>query len=87
MLTTHNGNYALLHIRYIFKQQIRRVPGFSQAGKFKEESTSWISESFARTGNAESLAWKSTAEQLEVGHSAGVGFSGIFNEPLSLGVK
>ena len=26
-------------------------------------------------------------EQLEVGHGAGVGFSGIFNEPLSLRVK
>ena len=34
-----------------------------------------------------SLARKSAAEQLEVGHSAGIGFSGIFNEPLSLRVK
>ena len=34
-----------------------------------------------------SLARKSAAEQLEVGHSTGVGFSGIFNEPLSLRVK
>ena len=33
------------------------------------------------------LARKSAAEQLEVGHSAGIGFSGIFNEPLSLRVK
>ena len=34
-----------------------------------------------------SLARKSAAEQLEVGHSTGAGFSGIFNEPLSLRVK
>ena len=34
-----------------------------------------------------SLARKSAAEQLEIGHGAGVGFSGIFNEPLSLRVK
>ena len=34
-----------------------------------------------------SLARKSAAEQLEVGHSTGIGFSGIFNEPLSLRVK
>ena len=34
-----------------------------------------------------SLARKSAAEQLEVRHSAGIGFSGIFNEPLSLRVK
>ena len=34
-----------------------------------------------------SLARKSAAEQLEVLHGAGVGFSGIFNEPLSLRVK
>ena len=33
------------------------------------------------------LARKSAAEQLEVRHGAGVGFSGIFNEPLSLRVK
>ena len=33
------------------------------------------------------LARKSATEQLEVGHSAGIGFSGIFNEPLSLRVK
>ena len=34
-----------------------------------------------------SLARESAAEQLEVRHGAGVGFSGIFNEPLSLRVK
>ena len=34
-----------------------------------------------------SLARKSAAEKLEVRHGAGVGFSGIFNEPLSLRVK
>ena len=34
-----------------------------------------------------SLARKSAAEKPEIGHGAGVGFSGIFNEPLSLRVK
>ena len=34
-----------------------------------------------------SLARKSAAEKLEIGHSAWIGFSGIFNEPLSLRVK
>ena len=87
MICVHNVPYALLHIRYIFKQQIRRLPGFSQAGQFKEESAAWISESFSRSCNAESPARKSAAEQLEVRHGAGVGFSGIFNEPLSLRVK
>ena len=87
MLTTHNVVYVQKCIRYIFKQQIRRLPGFSQAGQFKEESAAWISESFSRSCNAESLARKSAAEQLEVRHGAGVGFSGIFNEPLSLRVK
>ena len=47
MLTTHNVVYALLHIRYIFKQQIRRLPGFSQSGQFKEEGAARISESSA----------------------------------------
>ena len=87
MICVHNVPYALLHIRYIFKQQIRRLPGFSQAGQFKEEGSSRISESFPRACNAESLARKSAAEKPEIGHGAGVGFSGIFNEPLSLRVK
>ena len=73
--------------RYIFKQEIRRLPRFSQAGQFKEESAARISESFSGSCNAESLARKSAAEQLEVGHSTGIDFSGIFNEPLSLRVK
>ena len=55
MICVHNVPYALLHIRYIFKQQIRRLPGFSQAGQFKEESAAWISESFSRSCNAERL--------------------------------
>ena len=55
MICVHNVPYALLHIRYIFKQQIRRLPDFSQAGQFKEESAAWISESFSRSCNAESL--------------------------------
>ena len=87
MLTTHNVPYVQKCIRYIFKQQIRRLPDFSQSGQFKEESAAWISESFSISCNAESLARKSAAEQLEFGHGAGVGFSGIFNEPLSLRVK
>ena len=55
MLTTHNVPYVKKCIRYIFKQQIRRLPGFSQAGQFKEESAAWISESFSRSCNAETL--------------------------------
>ena len=87
MLTTHNVPYALLHIRYIFKQQIRRLPGFSQAGQFKEESASRISESSACSRDTERLARKTAADKLKIWHCAGVGFSGIFNEPLSLRVK
>ena len=55
MICVHNVPYALLHINHVFKQQIRRLPGFSQAGQFKEESAAWISESFSRSCNAESL--------------------------------
>ena len=72
---------------HVLKKQIRRLPGFSQSGQFKEEGSSRISESFPGSCNAESLARKSAAEKLEIGHGAGVGFSGIFNEPLSLRVK
>ena len=34
-----------------------------------------------------SLARKTAADKLKIWHCAGVGFSGIFNEPLSLRVK
>ena len=44
---------------HVLKKQIRRLPGFSQAGQFKEESAARISESFSRSCNAESLARKS----------------------------
>ena len=87
MLTTHNVPYVQKCIRYIFKQQIRRLPGFSQAGQFKEESAAWISESFSGSCNAESLARKSAAKQPEVWHCFWVCFSCIFYEPLSLRVK
>ena len=55
MICVHNVPYALLHINHVFKQQIRRLPGFSQAGQFKEESAARISESFSGSCNAESL--------------------------------
>ena len=87
MICVHNVPYALLHIRYIFKQQIRRLPGFSQAGQFKEESAARISESFSGSCNTESLARKSAAEQPEFWHCFWVCFSCIFYEPLSLRVK
>ena len=54
-LLFENVPYALLHIRYILKKQIRRLPGFSQSGQFKEEGSSRISESFPGSCNAESL--------------------------------
>ena len=87
MICVHNVPYALLHIRYVFKQQIRRLPGFSQAGQFKEESASRISESSACSRDTERLARKTAADKLKIWHGSGVGFSGIFNEPLSLRVK
>ena len=55
MICVHNVPYALLHIRYIFKKQIRRLPGFSQSGQLKEQSAARISESFSGSCNAESL--------------------------------
>ena len=87
MLTTHNVPYALLHINHIFKKQIRRLPGFSQSGQLKEQSASRISESSACSRDTERLARKTAADKLKIWHGAGVGFSGIFNEPLSLRVK
>ena len=77
MLTTHNVPYVQKCIRYVFKQQIRRLPDFSQSGQFKEESAARISESFSGSCNAESLARKSAAEQLEFWHCFWVGFSGM----------
>ena len=72
---------------YVLNEQIARLPGFSQAGKFKEEGAAGVSESLAASSKAESLAGKSAAEQVEVGHGCGVGVSGIFDVPLSFRVK
>ena len=72
---------------YIFQDEIRRVSGLNQSGNFKEQSSSGVTKAPSCPGHAETLARKSATEQLEVGHSAGIGFSGIFNEPLSLRVK
>ena len=72
---------------YIFQDEIRRVSGLNQSGNFKEQSSSGVTKAPSCPGHAETLARKSAAEKLEVRHGAGVGFSGIFNEPLSLRVK
>ena len=87
MICVHNVPYALLHIRYIFKKQIRRLPGFSQSGQLKEQSASRISESSACSRDTERLARKTAADKLKIWHCAGVCFSCIFYEPLSLRVK
>ena len=71
----------------IFKQQIARLPGFSQSGKLKEQGPSGISESFSSASDAECLTRESTAEQVEFGHCFRIGFSGIVNEPLSFRIK
>ena len=72
---------------YVLKQQIARLPRFSQAGKFEEEGAAGITEASAVASQAESLARESAAEQVEVGHGVGVGVSGIFCVPLSFAVK
>ena len=87
MICVHNVPYALLHINHVFKKQIRRLPGFSQSGQLKEQSAARISESSACSRDTERLARKTAADKLKIWHGAGVGFSGIFNEPLSLRVK
>lgn len=65
MICVHNVPYALLHIRYIFKEQIPRLPGFSQSGKLKEQGPSGIAKSFSSASDAECLTRESTAEQIE----------------------
>ncbi len=72
---------------YIFKQQILRLPDFSQPGQFKEESAARISESFSGACGAERLTRKASAKKLEFWHCFWVCFSCIFYEPLSLRVK
>lgn len=57
--------------RVHFQTADTKASGLQQAGQFKEESAARISESFSGSCNAESLARKSAAEQLEVRHGAG----------------
>ena len=87
MISVHNVPYVLKCINDVFKQQIARLPGFSQSGKLKEQGPSGISESFSSASDAECLTRESTAEQVEFGHCFRIGFSGVVNEPLSFRIK
>ena len=72
---------------YVFKQQIRRLPGFSHSGKLKEQRSSGVCESMPASSNAETLARKSATEKFEIRHTAGVCFSDVVTGPLSPRVK
>ena len=62
----------------IFKQQVRRSPGFSQPGNFKEESASGVIESFSFASVRKRLAGESSAQEVEGGQVAGVDLSCIW---------
>ena len=55
MICVHNVPYALLHIRYIFQDEIRRVSGLNQSGNFKEQSSSGVATAPSCPGHAEGL--------------------------------
>lgn len=78
MLTIHNVPYVLKHIRHVFEQKIRRPSGFSQAGNFKEESTSCIVKSFSAASERKRLAGESPAQKVEVRQVVGVNGSGVW---------
>ena len=61
----------------IFKQQVRRSPGFSQPGNFKEESASGVIESFSFASVRKRLAGKTSAQEVEMGQVSGVDLSCI----------
>ncbi len=63
--------------RYVLKQKIRGPSGLSQSGHLKEESTSGVVKAPSFASVRKRLAGESAAQQVEVGHSAGVNFSGI----------
>ena len=72
---------------YVFKQQIRRSFCRSQPGNFKEQRTSWVGKPSTVSSNRKRLAGKSPAQQVEVGHFIGVGFSDVLTEPLSFRIE
>ena len=63
---------------HVFEQKIRRPSGFSQAGNFKEESTSCIFKSFSAASERKRLAGESPAQKVEVGQVVGVNGSGVW---------
>lgn len=87
MISVHNVPYVLKCIRYVFKQQIRRPFCRSQPGNFKEQRTSWVCKPSTVSSNRKRLAGKSSAQQVEVGHFIGVGFSDVLTEPLSFRIE
>ena len=72
---------------YVLKQQIARLPGFSQAGKLKKQSSAGVVEPKSCTRGAVTLARETAAEQVKVGHGVGVDVSGIFYVPLSFAIE
>ena len=72
---------------HVFKQKIRRPSRFSQPGNFKEQRTSWVGKPSTVSSNRKRLARKSPAQQVEVGHFIGVGFSDVLTEPLSFRIE
>ena len=62
----------------IFKQQVRRSPGFSQPGNFKEESASGVIESFSFASVRKRLAGKTSAQEVKGGQIVGVDLSCVW---------
>ena len=62
----------------VFKQQIRRPSGFSQAGNLKEESASGVIESFPFASIRKCLAGEASAQEVEAGEVIGVNCSGVW---------
>lgn len=63
---------------HVLEQKIRRPSGFSQAGNFKEESTSCIVKSFSAASERKRLAGESPTQKVEVGQVVGVNGSGVW---------
>lgn len=64
--------------RDVFKQKICRPSGLSQAGNFKEESTSCVVKPFSSASDRKSLAGKSAAQEVKLRQVARVNVSGVW---------
>ena len=72
---------------YIFEQNKRGLFGSKYAGNLEKQRSASIFKAFSVSGDAEALARKSAANEVEIGHFISIDLSCVIAKPLSFRIK